>query len=107
MVRHGTGSILSITNMNRFIALLLFIAQLGMVGLVAVHHHGPGDVHEDDCAVCQFLHAPARPAPLPPAIVLDMTVHRVDIIVPLLWDPQIQPLPASCRGPPRILDTAA
>jgi hypothetical protein len=79
---------------------------LGMVGLAAIHHHEFGDTHEDECSVCQFLHAPARPMPSPPAIVLDLSMHRVDILAPLLWDPQLQPRPASCRGPPRILDTA-
>lgn len=88
--------------MDRFVALLLFVAQLGMAGLVAVHHHGPGDVHEDDCAVCLFLHAPARPAPSPPAIVLDPSVRKADLPVPLVWAHQRQPLPSSCRGPPRI-----
>jgi len=89
-----------VESMVRFISLIALIAQLCMAALVAVHHHAPGDEHEDDCPVCQVLHAPARLGPPSPPVVLGELVGFADVATPVLWAPQLRPLPATCRGPP-------
>ena len=86
--------------MVRLVAFLLLLAQMGMVALTTVHHHGPGDEHEDDCSICQVLHTPAPPgAPVPP-LVLGILIRDLEVSTPPLWEPQLRPRPAACRGPP-------
>jgi hypothetical protein len=85
--------------MARLVALLLFLAQWGLVGLAAVHHHGPGNRHEDECSICQVLHSPVRLVP-PATVALNTLRLEADLGVPLVWEAQRPFVAASCRGPP-------